>query len=225
MKAALKQLLRASCLLAVSPAVLLFLTQSAITGRERAFPGWSQAFSLLPGKTGIWLRQAFLHCVARQCGPYVCVAFGTVFSHPGVSLGANAYVGHFCVIGDVTIEHDVLIASNVSVMNGVRQHGIARLDIPMREQPGSYERVTIGEDSWIGERAVVAASVGRHCIIGAGSVVLSPIPDYAIAVGTPARVIRDRRHVSASDAGSADSVRSAAQMLADSEAALVHCHP
>ena len=39
----------------------------------------------------------------------------------------------------------------------------------------------------------MAANVGRHCIIGAGSLVLSPVPDYCVAVGVPARVIRDRR--------------------------------
>ncbi|MFO1002670.1 MAG: hypothetical protein U0936_20260 [Planctomycetaceae bacterium] len=45
--------------------------------------------------------------------------------------------------------------------------------------------MTIGRDSWIGERATIAANIGRHCIIGAGSLVLSPVPDYCIAVGVP----------------------------------------
>jgi hypothetical protein len=43
-----------------------------------------------------------------------------------------------------------------------------------------------------GDRAVVMADVGRHCVIGAGSVVTRPIPDYAVAVGVPARVVRYR---------------------------------
>jgi acetyltransferase-like isoleucine patch superfamily enzyme len=110
-----------------------------------------------------------------------------------VSLGRSVYIGNYCSIGDVTMEDDVLIASHVSIMNGCRQHGTERLDIPVREQTGVYEPVTIGCDSWIGERATVAANVGRHCIIGAGALVLSPVPDYSIAVGVPARVIRDRR--------------------------------
>ena len=49
--------------------------------------------------------------------------------------------------------------------------------------------MTIGGDSWIGEHAVVMAGVGRHCVIGAGAVVVKPIPDFAIAVGVPAKVI------------------------------------
>jgi acetyltransferase-like isoleucine patch superfamily enzyme len=77
-------------------------------------------------------------------------------------------------------------------MNGGSQHGIERLDVPIREQPGTWVRVTIGRDSWIGDRAIVLADVGKHCVVGAGSVVTKPLPDYAIAVGSPARVIRYR---------------------------------
>jgi acetyltransferase-like isoleucine patch superfamily enzyme len=96
-------------------------------------------------------------------------------------------------LGDVTLEDDVLLGSHVSVMNGGSQHGIERLDVPIREQPGSWPRVTIGQDSWIGDRAVVLADVGKHCVIGAGSVVTKPLQDYAIAVGVPAKVVRYRK--------------------------------
>ncbi len=96
------------------------------------------------------------------------------------------------MIGDVTLEDDVLLGSHVSVINGNRQHGIERLDVPIREQPGEYPRVTIGRDSWIGDRSIVMANVGKHCVIGAGSVVTKPIPDYAIAFGNPACVVRYR---------------------------------
>jgi acetyltransferase-like isoleucine patch superfamily enzyme len=92
----------------------------------------------------------------------------------------------------VTLEDDVLLGSHVSITNGAAQHGIDRLDIPIREQPGTWPRVTIGQDTWIGDRAVIMADVGKHCVIGAGSVVTTPIPDCTIAVGVPARVVRSR---------------------------------
>lgn len=97
------------------------------------------------------------------------------------------------MIGDVTIEEDVLVGSHVSIINGNRQHGIARLDIPVREQPGEFPRITIGRDTWIGDRAVVMADVGKHCVIGAGAIVTKSLDDYAIAVGNPARVIGSRK--------------------------------
>jgi acetyltransferase-like isoleucine patch superfamily enzyme len=89
----------------------------------------------------------------------------------------------------------VLLGSNVSVMNGSAQHGTDRLDVPIREQPGAWPRVTIGRDSWVGDRAVVMADVGAHCVVGAGSVVTRPVPDFAVAVGSPARVVRFRNGV------------------------------
>ena len=51
--------------------------------------------------------------------------------------------------------------------------------------------VIIGEGSWLGENVCVCgASVGKHCVIGANSVVTRDIPDYCIAVGSPARVVK-----------------------------------
>lgn len=193
MKAIAKAILRSLALIAVAPALLCYVLHAAVGGRDRAFPGWSQLMSLVPGSTGVYLRHAFYRCTLSRCEPDVCVSFGTVVSHPGASFGETAYVGSFCMIGNVTIERDVLIASHVSVMNGCRQHSIERLDVPIREQIGEYQDITIGEDSWIGERATIAANVGKHCVIGAGSLVLHDIPDYSIAVGVPAKVVRDRR--------------------------------
>lgn len=188
-----KLILSVGCGITMLPAVLAYRLHAVFFGAERVFPGWAQLFSILPGLTGVYLRHAFFRRTMKQCGMDACISFGTIFSHPNISVGRTTYIGHYCSIGDVTIEDDVLIASHVSIMNGCHQHGIDRLDILLREQSGRSESVTIGRDTWIGERATIAANVGRHCIIGAGSLVLSPVPDYCIAVGVPARVIRDRR--------------------------------
>jgi len=166
---------------------------SLLLGPNRAFPGWSQGMSLLPGLSGVYLRRAFYRWVLPRCGAGSVVSFGTVFSHPTAEIGENAYVGVYCCLGDVTIGDDALIGSHVSIMNGSRQHGTSRLDIPVREQPGEWPRVTIGRDTWIGDRAVIMCDVGEHCVVGAGSVVTKPVPDYAIVVGSPARVIGWRK--------------------------------
>jgi acetyltransferase-like isoleucine patch superfamily enzyme len=193
MKKIIKTAANLLAMLLVLPGFLAFLSASCILGRRRTFPGWSQAFSLLPGFIGIYLRRAFYRLIFPTVGEDSCLGFGTVFSHPTAKIGRSVYVGNFCCLGDVTLEDDVLISSHVSITNGASQHGIERLDIPIREQPGSWPRVMIGRDSWIGERAVVMADVGKHCVIGAGAVVTSPIPDFAIAVGVPARVAGYRK--------------------------------
>jgi acetyltransferase-like isoleucine patch superfamily enzyme len=164
-----------------------------IFGAMRSFPGWSQLMSLLPGMPGVYLRRAFYRWVLPRCGQGSFISFGSIFSHPTVCIGTNTYVGAFCCMGDLTLEDDVLVGSHVSIMNGSRQHGIERLDLPVREQPGQWPRITIGQDTWIGDRAVVMTDVGAHCVIGAGAVVTRPVPDYAIVAGVPAKVVGWRK--------------------------------
>jgi acetyltransferase-like isoleucine patch superfamily enzyme len=197
MKEAVKAVANAVAILLVLPCYIGFLLGWLLLGRSRAFPGWSQAVSLLPGLTGTYLRRSFYRLVLPRCGADACLCFGTVFSHPTAEVGRRVYVGLNCMLGDVTLGDDVLLGSNVSVINGGEQHGIERLDVPIREQPGRWPRVSIGRDSWVGDRAIVLADVGEHCVIGAGSVVTAPIPDYAIAVGVPARVLRYRNDLGA----------------------------
>lgn len=196
MKSVLKTTAACLATLVVLPLVACHWVSAAVLGKQHAFPGWSQAMSLLPGLTGVYLRRAFYRWVLPRCGAGSVVSFGTVFSHATAEMGQNAYVGVFCCLGDVTIGDDALIGSHVSIMNGSRQHGTERLDIPVREQPGEWPRVAIGRDTWIGDRAVVMADVGEHCVVGAASVVTRPVPDYAIVVGSPARVVGWRKEPS-----------------------------
>jgi acetyltransferase-like isoleucine patch superfamily enzyme len=192
MKAALKVTANGLALALVLPAFLLYRLATLVVGPARAFPGWSELFSLIPGRTGAYLRRAFYRLVLPSVGADAWIGFGTVIASPNAEIGRGVYVGPFCVLGDVTLGDDVLLGSNVSVMNGSAQHGTDRLDVPIRDQPGVWPRVAIGRDSWVGDRSIVMTDVGSHCVIGAGSLVTRPIPDYAVAFGSPARVVRYR---------------------------------
>jgi acetyltransferase-like isoleucine patch superfamily enzyme len=192
MKAVLKALANGLATLLVLPALLLYRLAEWLLGADRAFPGWSQTLSLIPGVTGVYLRRAFYRLVLPRCGADSWIGFGALLSHPTAEIGRLVYVGPYCSLGDVTLEDDVLLGSHVSIANGSAQHGTERLDVPIREQPGKWPRITVGRDSWVGDRAVVLADVGRQCVIGAGSVVTKAIPDHAVAVGVPARVVRFR---------------------------------
>ncbi len=139
----LKFTLEAAAATTVFPAVLAYCLARAAVGAERAFPGWSQAFALLPGLTGAYLRRAFYRRVLPRCEDGCWLSFAAIFSHPTAEIGRNVYVGPFCCLGDVTLEDDVLIGSHVSITNGSAQHGTERLDIPIREQPGVWPR-----DDW-----------------------------------------------------------------------------
>jgi acetyltransferase-like isoleucine patch superfamily enzyme len=74
-------------------------------------------------------------------------------------------------------------------------HVFADPDRPIRLQGETAKGIRIGRDVWLGNgvRVTDGVEIGDGCVIGAGSVVTRSIPPYSIAVGSPARVIRQRR--------------------------------
>jgi acetyltransferase-like isoleucine patch superfamily enzyme len=190
---ALKGLARILATVVVSPALLSYTIRRSVLGSDRALEGSAQALSVVPGLIGEYLRRAFLSHVLEHCAPTATIQFGCLFSQAGARLDDHVYVGPHCHLGLVHLERDVLLAAGVHVPSGGATHGIEDIDKPIREQPGARTMVRIGEGSWVGSAAVVMANVGKHCVIGAGSVVTRPIPDYSIAAGVPAAVIRSRR--------------------------------
>jgi acetyltransferase-like isoleucine patch superfamily enzyme len=162
-------------------------------GRQRAFEHSVQALALIPGHTGQYVRRAFLRRTIHGGCSGAVVGFGTLMSDPDAFIGDNVYIGPNCDLGLVHLERDVLIAAGVHIPSGALTHGIARIEIPIREQPGEHRMIRVGEGAWIGHDAVILADVGEGAIVGAGSVVTRPIPAWAIAVGSPAVVIRSRQ--------------------------------
>ena len=193
MRELLKSLARAAATVAVAPALLSYSLRRTVLGSDRALEGSTQALALIPGVLGQYLRRAFLTRTIAYCDATATIAFGTLFSQTGARLDAYSYVGPGCHLGLVHIERDVLVGAGVHVPSGGATHGTQDLTRPIWKQAGAPTIVRIGEGSWIGSAAVVMADVGRHSIVGAGAVVTKPLPDYVLAAGVPARVIRSRR--------------------------------
>ncbi len=134
-------------------------------------------------------------------GHYVCVSYKTWLAAMPLT-GAKTcelVIEDGCAIGNfnhiiatkkVHLHRGVLTADKVYISDN--QHGYENPDIYILNQPIVQRNcVEIGEGSWLGENVcVIGASVGKHCIIGANSVVTKDIPDYSVAVGSPARIIR-----------------------------------
>lgn len=110
-----------------------------------------------------------------------------------LSIGDGCVIGHFNEIyatKSIVIEDKVLTADRVYISDNL--HGYEDPAIPVLEQPlKQIGCVRIGEGSWLGVGvAVLGANIGKHCVIGANSVVTKDIPDYCVAVGAPAKVIK-----------------------------------
>ena len=188
----LKRAADAVAFVAVLPAWAAYRLSAAVAGPGRAFPGYAQAFALLPGVIGVTLRRAFFRLTITACGDGAHVGFGALLTSPETALGSHCYVGPYCVLGAVDVGDDALLGSAVSVTNGARQHGTVRLDVPVREQPGEWPRVSIGRDVWIGDRAVVMADVGEQAVAAAAAVVTKPVGPREIVAGVPAKVVGER---------------------------------
>lgn len=108
-------------------------------------------------------------------------------------IGDYSVVGHFSHIVSnvgVTIGEKVLLADKVFISDCTHEFSDIESAI-MDQNVIGIKSIYIGDGSWIGEHAcVLGASIGKHCVIGANSVVLSDLPDYSIAVGSPAKVIK-----------------------------------
>jgi serine acetyltransferase len=113
----------------------------------------------------------------------------------GISLGEHSYVGPNSVLfggGGIDIGEAVLISPGVVITS--HQHTFERADQDIREQPLDFGRVTVERDVWIGANATILPGVriGSGSVVGAGAVVSRDISPGGVALGVPARVIRER---------------------------------
>ena len=118
--------------------------------------------------------------------------FSTINNEVGnVIIGDGTLIGlSNVIIGPVIIGNGVILAQNI-VVSGLN-HGYEDINISPSKQAVKTKQIIINDDVWIGANSVITAGVtiGKHAVIGAGSVVVKDIPPYTIAVGNPAKVIK-----------------------------------
>lgn len=144
----------------------------------------------------VGVRYIYLKSIAKSCGEAVAVYSNTYILNPqNLEIGSNVTIQPMTYIeasGGVKIGSDTSIAHGVSIMS--ETHNTIDRNVPFKCQGMTYKPVIIGEDTWIGAKVTIVSgvTVGNKVIIGANSVVTKNIDDYAIAVGSPARVIKYR---------------------------------
>lgn len=118
---------------------------------------------------------------------------------PLIKIGAKTMVEqglHISCSQSVAIGENCLISSYVFITD--TNHNYEDINIPISFQSLSVKPTIIGNDSFIGTGAKIMAGVtiGIHCVIGSNAVVTHDIPDYCIAVGIPAIIIKRYNSVS-----------------------------
>jgi virginiamycin A acetyltransferase len=186
MKAAAKLVARSLSIVALFPFALL----CAFGRISFLFTIFGHMCSQLPGLPGDYGRTAFYWMTLRDCAVDCRISFGTFFAHREATVGPKVYVGSYCVLGRTRIGSQTRIATHVQILSGRHQHARDDGGNILGDEKGTYVEVTIGEHCWIGAGAIVMADVGDGTTIGAGAVVTKPIPPKCVAVGNPAHVIR-----------------------------------
>lgn len=155
--------------------------------------------------TGAWLpisqRSSFAKAVrafwgkkiVSHSGRNINIERGAYFT-PEVSIGDNSGIGINCeVYGPVSIGDNVMMGPEVVIYT--KGHRYDRIDIPMIQQGDDRVKpVVIGNDVWIGRRAIImpGVEIGDGCIIGACAVVTKSTPPYSVVVGVPAKILKHR---------------------------------
>ena len=118
-----------------------------------------------------------------------------------LSIGEGTAIGMF---SRVACLHYVEIGTNVltgpHIFIADYNHEYSDISVPIMFQGNSVKKnkefpnggIKIGDGTWIGTNAVIAGTItiGKHCVIGANSVVTHDIPDYSIACGSPCKIIK-----------------------------------
>ena len=192
MRQTLKRVLVGFAMLLAAPLWLLHRLASRLGDSDSSLHSLSQLVSLLPGRSGRLFRAAFYHLVLPDTASNTAIEFLTVLSHADTRIGSRVYIGPQGNIGLCDIGDASLFGSGVHVLSGKAQHSFADASRPIQDQGGTFERVSIGADVWVGNGAIIMADVGAGSIVAAGSVVTRPVPVNTIVAGNPAREVGRR---------------------------------
>ena len=177
----------------IGPVTVSYLLLSMIANKDSLIASYSQFLSLLPGKLGSYLRSGFYRFVFTKCSPDALISFGTLFSQRDTSINEGVYIGPQCNIGKCVIGKNTLLGSGVHIMSGKGQHNFDDPTKPIKDQGGTFTKIEIGENCWLGNGALIMANIGKGSIVAAGSVVVDDVPEGVIVGGNPAKILRTLR--------------------------------
>ena len=142
---------------------------------------------------GVWIR--FWSVVAQFTFPAQITTM--VHRLRGVHVGRGSKIARSVLVDDsrpdlVTIGRDVWVTAGCQLLCHQRDLNYYQKGMPVKECPLKYAPIVIKDGAHIGIGSIImpGVTIGKSAVIGAGSVVTKDIPDYTLALGVPAKVIR-----------------------------------
>lgn len=157
---------------------------------------YKHLFSHLPYSPGNKLRMKILKNFLGEWGEGSHISTQvSIISPENIVLGKRVGVANKVILdgrGGITIGDNSIIGFESVILSCT--HNSSSRDIPIRDQGMFQKKIEIGEDVWVGARAVImpGIKIGEGAIIGANAVVTRDVKPYAIVGGVPARFIKYR---------------------------------
>ncbi len=119
----------------------------------------------------------------------------TIENPTKINIGNNVWIGKNVALygcNGIKIGDDVVIAKDVSLISGNHEYSNKTIKINKQGMQTNKPPIIIGNDVWIGEKAIIlkAVNIGEGCVIGAGAVVTKDIPAFSVAAGNSAIIIK-----------------------------------
>lgn len=153
-------------------------------------------FKYLPFPFGEFFRFLILKLFLKRYGSG-WIRDGCTISYPeNISIGQRVFINEFVYLngaGGIEIGNNVAVGARAAIISD--EHEFIRKDVLIVEQPKRPEKIIIEDDVYLGYGAVILKGVRikKGVVIGANAVVTRDIPEYAIAVGAPAKVVGYRK--------------------------------
>lgn len=188
----IKRTIKLSFRLMIYPIYLWFSLLTLLLNEDRTFATFSQFFSLIPGKLGTYCRASFYCLTCPGTSDDIVVGFLTVLSHRNTTIERGVYIGSQCNIGKCYIRKNTLIGSGVHILSGNKQHKISDTTRPIQEQGGTFRKIEINKNCWIGNCAILQVDLPSDCVVSAGAIITKNYKSGDIIIGSAGKVLRNR---------------------------------
>jgi acetyltransferase-like isoleucine patch superfamily enzyme len=171
---------------------LKFIATYPKIGSDMYFTHWLLFFK--PFRLWFQKRKVKKIGTNSEIRPY-CVINGTgnviIGNNVTIPEGTRLFADPTDPTAEIIIEDNVLLAPNVSIYCST--HSFNDITIPIQNQPFTNKTTTLREGCWIGINVVIlpGVTIGKNSVVGANSLVNKDVPDYCVAVGSPAKIIRN----------------------------------